>query len=120
MVSYTTLDDSGYCHYIGERCVKKLLGTCVQKTKVFCCFNSKLARIIHQQGRPQLTTFGPNGGWGSAKSPNCRGFTAKEFQSLDFGRIDFSEYIEDIQRNLRQNVAPQLQQRFQDTMNFMM
>lgn len=111
----STYKESGYCHYVGSRCIKKILGSCVQKSKVYCCFNSKLARIIHEQGRPQLTTFGPGGGWGSAKRPNCRGFTPEEFQAIDFGRIDFSEYIEDIQRNIRRNIEPQIQQIFEET-----
>ncbi|MEM3986834.1 MAG: conjugal transfer protein TraN [Candidatus Methanomethylicia archaeon] len=111
----STYKESGYCHYVGSRCIKKILGKCVQKSKVYCCFNSKLARIIHEQGRPQLTTFGPDGGWGSAKRPNCRGFTPEEFQAIDFGRIDFSEYIEDIQRNIRRNIEPQIQQIFEET-----
>ena len=107
----STFKDSGYCHEVGEYCVKKwpLIG-CVQRAKSFCCFNSKLARIIHEQGRPQLYSFLSVGVWGSAKNPYCRGFTPEEFQALDFNRIDLSEYIQDIQRNIRQNIEPQLRQ----------
>ena len=48
-------NDAGRCHYIGNYCEKKwaLIG-CVQQANVYCCFNSKLARIIQEQGRPQL------------------------------------------------------------------
>ncbi|MEM3423149.1 MAG: conjugal transfer protein TraN [Nitrososphaeria archaeon] len=113
----STLNESKYCHYVGTRCIKKFLGMCLQKAKVFCCFNSKLARIIHEQGRPQLSTFGPSGGWGSAKRPNCRGFTPEEFQAIDFAKIDFSEYVEDIQRNIRQNVEPQMMEIFQKSVS---
>jgi len=113
----STYKESGYCHYVGKKCIKKLpLVGCVQKAKVYCCFNSKLARIIHEQGRPQLSSFGPSGGWGSAKHPNCRGFTPEEFQSIDFGRIDFSEYVADIQRNIRRNVEPQMREIFEKSM----
>ena len=113
----STYKESGYCHYVGKKCIKKLpLVGCVQKAKVYCCFNSKLARIIHEQGRPQLSSFGPSGGWGSAKRPNCRGFTPEEFQSIDFGRIDFSEYVADIQRNIRRNIEPQMKEIFQKSM----
>ncbi len=47
----STFNDSRYCHEVGEYCIKKwpMVG-CVQKAKSFCCFNSKLARIIHEQG----------------------------------------------------------------------
>lgn len=111
----STFKESGYCHEVGEYCIKKwpLVG-CVQKAKGFCCFNSKLARIIHEQGRPQLVGFGINS-WGSPKNPNCRGFLPEEFQALDFNKIDLSEYIQDIQRNIRQNLAPQLQQQIQQS-----
>jgi len=109
----STLKESGYCHYVGSRCIKKILGTCVQKAKVYCCFNSKLARIIHEQGRPQLSTDLRN--WGSAKNPNCRGFTPEEFQALDFSQMDLSEYYADIERNVRQNVEGAINTQLQET-----
>jgi conjugal transfer mating pair stabilization protein TraN len=89
------------CHYIGDYCEKKWVAVgCVQKAKSYCCFNTKMARIIHEQGRPQLVSFGADGGWGTPGAPECRGFTPDEFQSLDFSRIDLSEYFEDIQKDL--------------------
>ncbi|MGB9811555.1 MAG: conjugal transfer protein TraN, partial [Dictyoglomus turgidum] len=110
----STLNESKYCHEVGEYCVKKwpLVG-CVQKARGFCCFNSKLARIVHEQGRPQLQAFAPNGAWGDPKNPNCRGFRPEEFQALDFNKIDLSEYIEDIQKNIRQNLEPQMKEQIQ-------
>ena len=47
------LNASGMCHDLGSYCSDKwpLVG-CVQKSEAFCCFNSKLARIIQEQGRP--------------------------------------------------------------------
>jgi conjugal transfer mating pair stabilization protein TraN len=112
-----TLRESGYCHYVGSRCIKKVkigfVKKCVQKGKFYCCFNSKLARIIHEQGRPQLNTDIRN--WGSAKHPNCRGFTPEEFASLDFDRIDLSEYFEDITRNVAKDIEPNVLQFFNDT-----
>ena len=59
-----------------------------------------MARIIHEQGRPQLQAFQPNGAWGFPELPNCRGFTPEEFQGLDFSRIDLSEYFADLQKEL--------------------
>ena len=116
-IETSTFNDSRYCHEVGEYCVKKwpLVG-CVQKARGFCCFNSKLARIIHEQGRPQLAGFGPGGGWGQPKNPNCRGFLPEEFQALDFNKIDLSEYVEDIQKNVRTNLQQNLQQQFNQTM----
>ncbi|WP_420061081.1 conjugal transfer protein TraN (plasmid) [Aliarcobacter butzleri] len=82
------------CYYVGDYCSKKipLLG-CIQTSESYCCFNSKLARIIHEQGRPQLKME-----WGSPESPNCKGFTPDEFQKLDFSKIDFTEFAKDIQQ----------------------
>ena len=81
----------GSCHFIGDYCKQEwwLIG-CVQRANVYCCFNSMLARIIQEQGRPQLQSFN---GWGSVSSPDCRGFTEEEFSHIDFSKIDFSEYI---------------------------
>ena len=77
------------CHEVGEYCSKKIsLGfakICVQNSKGHCCFGSKLARIIHEQGRPQLGIS-----WGSGESPQCRGFTPEDFQKLDFSKIDLT------------------------------
>lgn len=99
------LANSDYCHYLGTVCERrwKFVG-CVQRSKRFCCFNSKMARIVQEQGRPQLKAFGPTGNWGTAKNPNCRGFTPQEFQQLDFSRIDLTEYFGDIQQNLSQKI----------------
>ncbi len=111
------------CHYVGDYCQKKwpLVG-CVQKAKSFCCFNSKMARIIHEQGRPQLQSFQPNGAWGVPEAPNCRGFTPDEFQALDFSRIDLSEYFEDVQKDLatkidgsQQTIMQNIQNKYQAT-----
>ena len=92
------LRGSGMCHFIDDYCSLNSPFGCVQKKRAHCCFNSTLARIIHQQGRPQLTSFAsyPNGGWGTAEAPHCRGFTQVEFQSLDFGQMDLSEYYNEL------------------------
>ena len=97
--------DSKMCHYVGDFCYKKyaLIG-CVQPAKGYCCYNSELARIFAEQGRPQLATFGADGGWGAANSPNCRGFTPDEFQSIDFNKIDLTEYYSVIENNITQKL----------------
>ncbi len=87
------------CHYVGPHCSKTLsvpfLGSiCIETEKTYCCFNSKLARIVQEQGRAQLKTLSD---WGSADNPNCQGFTPDEFQALDFGKMDLSEWFSEIQ-----------------------
>jgi len=86
---------SGRAHFVGEYCRMDvwLIG-CIQTANMYCVFNSKMARIVHEQGRRQLRKFG--GGWGTPQSPNCRGFTPEEFQMLDFSKIDLSEIYGDI------------------------
>ena len=110
------------CHFVGDYCEKKwaLVG-CVQQAKGYCCFNSMLARIINEQGRPQLSVFGPSGGWGEPNKPECRGFTPDEFQALDFSRIDLSEYFSVVQKDMdakiqasQQNIVNSVQKKFQD------
>lgn len=106
--------DAHRCHSIGSYCVTKwpLIG-CVQRSKVYCCFNSQLGRIIQEQGRPQLKKFAPDGQWGIPTAPNCVGFTPEEFQMLDFSKIDFSEYISTINTT----VSTQVQQKISDGVN---
>jgi|GEM_PF-4208032 len=87
--------NAGDCVEIGTYCSSSVnLGftsICVERTSGFCCFSSKLTRIIQQQGRPQLGIA-----WGPPESPDCRGFTPEELQRIDFSRIDFSDYYSDI------------------------
>jgi len=89
----------GQCHYVGSYCAVKVFGVCLQKKKTYCCFNSVLARIVQEQGRQQLGID-----WGSPKFPNCRGFTPEEFQRIDFSKIDFSEWYEDLQKRIKENL----------------
>lgn len=88
------LNSSKYCVFIGEYCAEKwpLVG-CVQKANSYCCYNSMLARIIQEQGRAQIPSMG---GFGTPEEPNCRGFTPTEFQSLDFSKMDLTEYYNEI------------------------
>ncbi len=82
----------GTAYYVGAYCSEDLFGViCIKKTKTYCIFNSKLARIIQQQGRGQIAGFT----WGSPDSPNCRGYTITELRNLDFSQMDLSEFFAD-------------------------
>jgi len=76
------------CSFVGSYCAQKALGSCVEKREAYCCFNSVVARIIQEQGRPQL---GLN--FGSPKAPSCDGLTPDQLSRLDWSRIDLSEWI---------------------------
>ena len=78
----------GKCHRIGSK--NKTLGT--QTEHVFCCYPTKLARIVHEQGKKQLHLK-----WGSPDSPHCQGLSLEELKRIDFSQLDLSEVIEDVQ-----------------------
>jgi conjugal transfer mating pair stabilization protein TraN len=74
----------GYCSY-------KVLGMCSQKTDAYCCFPSRLARIINEQGRTQVGKD-----WGSNRFPDCSGFTDVQLKQLKFDQMNLSEFIAEI------------------------
>jgi conjugal transfer mating pair stabilization protein TraN len=108
--------EANLCVPVGTFCSKRvpIIKTCIEQTQSYCCFNSRLARIIQEQGRGQLGK-----GWGSGKHPDCAGFTPAEFQQIDFSRIDLSEFIAEVVASVRvpsasaigQNVQSSVQQR---------
>lgn len=73
---------------IGTYCSSKTLFGCIARKEAYCCFSSPFARIFQQQARPQLgMTFGlPEG-------PSCEGLTINQVSSLDFDKVDFSEWL---------------------------
>lgn len=81
---------------LGEYCSKKVLGVCLQKKRSYCVFESKLARIVQEQGRRDQLKIN----FGSAKSPNCRGITVSELQKLAFDIIDFSDFYSELDTNV--------------------
>jgi hypothetical protein len=117
-ITLARLKGEGLCHYVGQYCSKEIsLGftdICVEESKSYCCFNSKLARIVQEQGRAQLSTFN---GWGRASRPNCRGLTPEEFQVLDFSQIDLSEWHGDIETRSQTEIQENLQQGVTDFYN---
>lgn len=100
------------CHFAGSYCSNKMpiLGICLETTESYCCFNSKLARIINEQGRPQTGKS-----WGSGESPNCSGFTPDQFQSLEFNKMDLSEFYAEIMANMKTPDISQASQKVQET-----
>lgn len=76
----------GLCHKLGTYCSSKFLGICITRKDAWCCFQSKLSRILQEQGRPQIGKP-----WGPPKTGTCDGFTIFEFQQLDLSVMDFSE-----------------------------
>ncbi|WP_337847852.1 conjugal transfer protein TraN [Sphingomonas sp.] len=83
-------DRMGLCHKVGTYCSSSFLGICSTKRTVYCCFESKLSRILQEQGRIQLGKP-----WGSPKKEQCQGFTIDEFARLDLSVMDFTEVYAD-------------------------
>lgn len=104
------LNDSGYCVYLGTYCSKewKWIG-CVQKNKSFCCYNSHLAALVHEQVKTVPDDFG------TLKRPNCRGFTPEEFQGLDFSKIDLSAYFDSAGMKSSRKIQDQLRTTVRDS-----
>lgn len=88
----------GLCHQVGSWCSSKVLGVCLEKKEGWCCFPSKLGRIVNEQGRPQIGKS-----WGSAQNPDCSGFTIEELQHLRFDQMDLSEFFNSIQPDPKTN-----------------
>lgn len=56
--------------------------------KYWCCYENIFSRIVNIQGGAQI---------GKSPDSNCEGFTMDEIALIDFGAIDFSEWINAIQ-----------------------
>ena len=85
--------NAGNTHYLGRYCSKRtFFGVCIRRSRAWCVFGSKLGRILQQQGRAQLGI-----GWSS-----CRGLTVGEVESIEFARLDLSEFTEDLMDGSRE------------------
>ncbi|WP_133134316.1 type-F conjugative transfer system mating-pair stabilization protein TraN [Legionella santicrucis] len=73
-------------HYVGEYCSEKILGVCTEYKNTYCVFDSKMARIVQEEGR--LKQLNPNA-LGDAEHTTCPGLSVGELQRLDMGRINF-------------------------------
>lgn len=89
--------DNNLCTFVGSYCsaTVPVINTCIQTTESYCCYNSKLSKIINEQGRPQLGKS-----YGTPQNTDCSGFTPAELQKLDFSKMNFSEFIKDVQPQL--------------------
>ncbi|WP_082747226.1 conjugal transfer protein TraN [Erythrobacter sp. CCH5-A1] len=106
-------DDKGLCHRVGSYCSSRVLGVCTTRRDAYCCFESKLSRILQQQGRQQISKP-----WGAPKSETCKGFTLEEFSRLDLSVMNFSEvyadFIDAAKLPDELDTSQQIQQRIED------
>jgi len=106
-------DQDKTCHLIGTYCSKKVMGVCMVRKKASCCFDSVLAKIYHEQGRPQLDIK-----WGKPKKPNCRGFTIEEFQKIDASDFDFSEWTDSYMGDMLGGINEQMDDLLKEGIKF--
>lgn len=80
----------------GEYCSKRqeLPGgsVCIETSETYCVFQSKLARIIQEQGRKAQLGID----FGKGKKSDCSGITPEQLQLIHFENINFSEFYEEI------------------------
>jgi conjugal transfer mating pair stabilization protein TraN len=77
--------------YLGEKSHKNDIG--IKKTdKVYCVFNSKLAKIIQEQGRSWQLEIS----LGSAKNPSCSAISPKDLANINFDKIDLASAFDEV------------------------
>ena len=79
------------CLRIGTYCTDKVLGVCTRKKTTYCCYPSKLSKIINVQGKKQLGLS-----FGNAEHPECGGLTLDEINRIDFSKLDLTELFSEI------------------------
>ena len=77
----------GQCTYVGSYCqTKGLLGECIVKMHVSCCFNSPVTKLIRDH-----MSKGGRFGLGSAKHPKCGGIPLSDLMSMSMEGFDSDE-----------------------------
>ncbi|MGI4851410.1 MAG: conjugal transfer protein TraN [Janthinobacterium lividum] len=102
------------CVYVGTYCSLKepVTGTCLQKKSRYCCFDSKVARLVQEQGRTQLGLS-----FGSAETPMCRGFTIEELTRIDFEKIDLSSLFTELFERFQTPDVSKMSREFQQDLS---
>ena len=67
---------------------------CVEWQDRYCSFNSVLAKIVDTQGKAQL----------GLSSADCSGITLQQVSSIDFSKIDFSEFTQSMTQQAMQHM----------------
>ncbi|BCN27036.1 MULTISPECIES: conjugal transfer protein TraN [Vibrio] len=81
------------CYRVDKRCTSKSFwGKCLEYTERYCCYDSPFAKVFYKQAAIQ---FGERVGksWVQyMKDASCKGFQLEEITTLDFDRMDFTEF----------------------------
>ncbi|AIW17433.1 type-F conjugative transfer system mating-pair stabilization protein TraN [Vibrio tubiashii] len=103
--------EKGLTLYIGEYCAEKVLGACIRKKRTYCAYDSKLGKIIQEQGA--ISQLGKT--LGSAEEPTCAALTPEELGQINFDRIDFSEFYPELHSRINLPDPNVIKQRIQSS-----
>ena len=78
------------CVYVGS-VKKKKAGVHILTKHRYCCFGNILDKVIQVEGRKQLRRS-----FGTGSNPDCRGLSLEDIQAIDWNKVDFTEFIEDL------------------------
>ena len=101
--------EKGLSVYVGRYCAHEVLGICVEHKEAYCVFDSKMARLVQEQGRANQLHLR----FGKAEKPNCRGISATELQRIDLSRIDFSSMYADLNNKVTVPNLSKIEQKIQ-------
>ncbi len=120
-IELRNLRDKNLCVQVGTYCAEKdaVFNSCLRKKTTFCCYGTKMARLIQENGRAQLGL-----GWGNVESPDCNGLSPEQLSRIDFSKINFSEIFADIQnktvvKDQKQSLAQVSAERLQENMTLL-
>jgi conjugal transfer mating pair stabilization protein TraN len=104
----------GLCEYTG----KTTTGTSpfhVNKHH-FCCFGNLFNKVFQVEARKQLFKGRERKRlFGTGESPECRGITIEEIMQLDFEKMDFSEFANEIKKNIKMPNVSDIEARVKET-----
>lgn len=80
------------CVEVGEYCSSEIpIIGCITRNRVFCCYDSIIARIINQEAKKQLGKDN-----GTAERPQCGGLNIEDLEKVDLSKADFKEFYEEV------------------------
>ncbi|HOV56374.1 MAG TPA: conjugal transfer protein TraN [Rhodanobacteraceae bacterium] len=97
--------EAGACVNLGGYCSSTVLGACIEKRDVYCCFNSPLTRSIRVQMAGGEAAVA-NGAFGTPKAPRCEGVAVS---AVDGSVIDKTPLSDFIARMKQGNALPTLE-----------
>ncbi|MDC5841108.1 type-F conjugative transfer system mating-pair stabilization protein TraN [Vibrio europaeus] len=103
--------EKGLTLHVGEYCAEKFLGACIRKKRSYCAYDSKLGKIIQEQGA--ISQLGKT--LGSAESPTCDPLTPEELSQINFDHIDFSEFYPELHSRINLPDPNVIKQRIQNS-----